>query len=250
MLKWTLAIGALVLLLAPMAAPAAAAGAPTPPDSFLWTRVSSPEQFIRQVEENPTIRARFAKHFHVSQAELVSYLRDNLVVVTIQASGRYPVYGVTRTGRIYKSSSYFKQGYRAYGLRNGTVLFKWACGNPMVTQLPKEQVAALTQVEPEKPAPLAPPVEEATVMPAPDTPQMVVAMAHEWGYPAVAQTPGGPVYQASALAQSSRRFPAWLLGAPLLIPHDHDEPVPEPGSLLLLGAGLSALLGASLRRRR
>jgi len=225
---------------------------PTPPDSFLRYRVNSIEQFIAQVQEDPVIRQRMAKHFHVSQDELLSYLRENLRVVTVPASGRYTVYGVTRTGRIYRSSSYLRRGWRAYGLENGTLLFKWSCGNPMTTNLPKQEVAAVIEEVP--PLPVAPPVlEQAPIQIPVEPPAMAMTPAQEWSYPSAPQLPATPVYQVAPLIQTAalRMAPGWLAAVPLLGAfHRHHPPppvVPEPGTLVLMAAGVSVL---ALRRRR
>jgi hypothetical protein len=164
------------------------------------------------------------------------------------------VYGVTRTGRIYRSSDYFRRGWRAYGLKNGTVLFKWSCGNPMVAALPKvEEVAAVAQHT--VPQPVAPPVEMAPTVNPPEEPAMTVAMAHEWDYPSVAQVPDTPVYEVAPLVQVLRPswLPGWLSGLPLFFFDDDDHkhpPVPEPGTMLLLGTGLSLVAMRSVRRSR
>src|SRR3990172_4951123 len=75
----------------------------TGPDSFLPWRAYSVDAVVQQVQNDPLVRKRLAKHFHMSETDLVNYLRTQLRVVTYPDSGWKPVYGVTRTGRIYRS---------------------------------------------------------------------------------------------------------------------------------------------------
>jgi hypothetical protein len=256
MRKWSSALAVLAaaaLAVAACARPSLAAQRPqrnTPPDSFLWQKVGSVPELISQVQQNALVRKHLAAHFKVPEKDLTEYLKRNLTVVTIQKSGRYPVWGVTRTGRIYRSSSYFRKGWRAFGLKDGTPLLKWSCGNPMVTSLP-EVPTPMAQLPP--PVSLPPP--PAPPPPAPvDTAEAVTPMVSQ---PEEA-IPPSPLYVASAPAPAApattlavRTTAPWLL-LPLLFHTGGGPPIPEPATLTLLGAGAVALgaLGRLRRRRR
>jgi len=231
-----------IILLALSAA--ALAAERTGPDSFLPYRAYTVQALTDQVEQNAVVRARLAKHFHVSQDELVDYLKNNIKVITFTSSGWQPVYGVTRTGRIYKSRDYFHKGGKAFGTAKGTAVLKYACGNPLITELPpvprKKQVEAL-------PMP-APPAPEVVEMPTPpvQAPEEIALLPDAPVAPLVAVPP-------AVVLAGHKAFPFWLLGVPFLSGGgDDDNPpvVPEPTTLLLLGGGLAILGGRLIRRRR
>ncbi len=222
-----------------------------PPDSFLWQRANSVPEFISQLEQNAVVRKNLARHFGVSERQLIEYLKRNLTVITIQKSGRYPVWGVTRTGKIYRSSSYFRKGWRAFGLKDGTVLFKWSCGNPMVAGLPRVPVPVAKvppPVVPPPPVPIPPPAP----VEAPETVAPVVQEPQEYVPPAPMYVSAPPLSADPATPVTERRPPPWPL-FPLLIWGGGGgkpfTPIPEPASLTLLGVGALAL-GALGRMRR
>lgn len=109
---------------------------PVPRASFLNTRVDTVQQLISQIKASPAVRARYAKLFHVPQAEVVRYVQKNLVESYVPASKTYNVWCVSSTGRLYSVHQHFQAGTRVFALRNGTPVMKWACGNPLVSVLP------------------------------------------------------------------------------------------------------------------
>lgn len=242
---WLLACTAALLATAP-------AQARNLRDAFLWERVSSVDEFVAQVEANPVIAQRFAKHFRVSQAEFINYLRENVVVVQVPETRKYTIYGVTKTGRIYPVKGVLKKGWQALGLRDGTLLFKWSCGNPLGTALPaipppRPMGGPLPPPRPTVAAP-AEPVVLALADPmlppyAPDAEGIV------WDTPGpmrVVEAPLVPVAVAKSL-------PLWPLVGLLGVRGGGEPPpppIPEPGTVLLLAAGLGTLAGWGLRRGR
>jgi len=204
---------------------------------------------VSQVQDDAVLRQRLAKHFHVSQAELVSYLRKHLQVVEFSRSGWATVYGVTETGRIYRSRDYFHRGGKAFGI-NGTPVLKYACGNPLVAELPEQpKVAAAPGIEVHRPQefpvvaglPLAPVIEVPTASPFAVPEEQIMAAA-----PAVA-----PVTVPTAVL--SKALPLLpIVGLIGLSSEGESIPqVPEPDEWVLLAAGLAVVgcVGIWSRRR-
>jgi hypothetical protein len=245
-----LALGTCVL-----AMPTFAAGKErTGPDSFLPYRAYTVEDLVSQVQNDSIVRQRLAKHFHVSQAELVTYLRDNIKVVTFSDSGWKPVYGVTRIGRIYKARDYFHEGGKVFGLADGTPMLKYACGNPLVTQLPpvEKKVVMVPKPAPKvevPPVTAAPPqyseVVETPVAPIPEAPVEVQSPEERV---LIAQAPAAPRFEVLPTTVS-RSLPVWPL-LPLFFGGGGPPVIPEPSSVVLLAGGLAALAGILRRRRR
>lgn len=252
MLRWMLRAGVASLAAIIITGQPGTIAAPkrhrTPPDSFLQVTANSIPEFIAEVKTNALVRKRMARHFKVSEKELVSYLERNITTVTVKESGRYPVWGVTRTGRIYRSSTYYRRGWRAFGLKNGTPLFKWSCGNPMAAKLP----AVPLPVAKARPAPSvrrAPPVAAVPV----DRPEMIAALATE----PQESIPVSPSY-VMAVPQSvgsatplvvGRAIPAWLL-LPLVSTGGGGGPTPTPEPCTVVIVATGGLFAALLRRRK
>ena len=108
----------------------------TPPDSFLVYKVYSVDQLVDQVQANPAIQLKYARHFHVPQSRIVQYLRANLVESYIPETGTYTCYCVRQNGLIYPVKQKFHEGTKVFALRNGEPVLKWVCGNPLSKYLP------------------------------------------------------------------------------------------------------------------
>jgi hypothetical protein len=216
------------------------------------------DDLVAQVEADSVARQRLAKHFHVSQAELVSYLRSNVKVISFSSSGWKPIYGVTDTGRIYRSRDYFHQGGKVFGVADGTPVMKYACGNPLITELPpvaRRKIARAPEV-PEMP--VHAPEEYALVVGLPLVPRVEipgpVPFEVPQEYSTVAEIPvAGTFAVAPTLVSARAAPPLWPLAFIPFLHHHHGPPppcIPEPGTLLLLGSGLAVIGGLMWRRRR
>lgn len=236
-------LAAALLIVAALPAQAAAR-VRTGPDSFLTYEVYNLAGFMAEAERDPVLRKRLAKHFRMSEAQLLTYLRSELREVTIESPGVKVVYGVNWIGRIYEADSYFRQGAKALGLADGTPLFKLPCGNPIKVEVrPIEEV--VLSPPPQCHVPAAPPIE------VPLESAVYVSPAE---YAARRDIPLAPVFRVPVTTTSARFIPFWLPptgggghGPP---PPPPPPEVPEPASIFLMGAGLAALGGGAIRRRR
>lgn len=133
------ASAALLPLLA-LAAASPAAAAPrlsVPAESFLNYHAANVSELGSEVSVDPTVRARLASHFHVTQAQLVTYIHHNLVLRHLQKTGTYRVACVRRDGSEYWIESRLPAGTPIFASRaTGQPILKLACGNPMVSALP------------------------------------------------------------------------------------------------------------------
>ena len=227
----------------------------TGPDSFLPYRAYTVDALVAQVENDAVVRQRLAKHFHVPQAELVAYLRDNIEVVNFSSSGWRPIYGVTSTGRIYRSRDYFREGGKVFGTADGTPVLKYACGNPVTAELPAAGPQRVEMPPPQvEMAPPHSPEEYAVTMGLPMAPTFEIPSAVPVEVPQeqilVAEVPFTSTFEVPpAQLVGGRGVFMWPLLAVPLLHTPTPPPIPEPGSIVLLGSGLAAL-GASLLRRR
>jgi len=258
--RWQLQISALAGAVAVLCSIAAAAPRrPTGPDSFLRYRVQTVEELVAQVQADPVIRARLAKHFHVSQAELIRVLREELIVHTVPVSGYYTVYGVTeKAGKIYPTRQYFRKGQKIFSLRDGSPLLKYECGNPVTKTLPERPPKP---VAPPPPPPLPPPSPPSAVGPGP-VGEVPVAGAldsklPEPGVTPMASLPPSPPEERVAPRERREVLPI-LVGAaaiPILLggwDHDSCPPpvIPEPATIALIAFGLVAVVVLVWRERR
>ena len=121
--------------------PAFAAGhGPVPPESFLQYSVGSVPELGKEVTISPLVRARLARHFHVSYAEIGRYVLHNLSLSTLQAAGVYRVACIRPDGHEYWIQSRLPAGTPVFTSRvTGQAVLKLACGNPMMSSLPPGQ---------------------------------------------------------------------------------------------------------------
>ena len=131
-----------------------------PPASFLNYHVSTLRELSQEVTLDPAVRARLANHFHVSEAQITRYVRQNLVLTHLKKGGRYRVACVGHDGREFWVESRLPKGTAVFASRaTGRPILKLACGNPMVSSLPPTVRTAedIDSTEPAQFAFLSPP---------------------------------------------------------------------------------------------
>ena len=154
------AIGALFLSVPALAAVHPAGSGSVPPDSFIRYHVSTVQALSQEVTLDPAVRGRLARHFHVTEAQITTYVRQNLVLTHLSRSGVYRVACVGRGGREYWITARLPARTPLFASRaTGRPVLKLACGNPMVSDLP-----TVSLLSPPVAAP-APAQESALAMP-------------------------------------------------------------------------------------
>ena len=248
-----------------------------PPASFLNYHVSSVHELSQEVTLDPSVRARLANHFHITQAQITTYVRHNLVLTHLQKSGRYTVACVGHDGREYWVQSHLPKGTAVFASRaTGNPVLKLACGNPMVSSLPPTIQTADDngQTGPAQLAALPPPALDSTtplpgLVPEDLTPPDLLVAATDIS-PAVVQVSPSiesliPGSFLSAGGHSFNAIPA-LLGALAVgvASSGHGGSSPQPGGIVVpapipeasssVSLGMMLLLGAGtlvvLRRKR
>lgn len=117
---------------------------PTANGSFLGQKVYTVPDLIAQIETNPAIASRYARHYHTTPGKVVHYLRSNVVESYMPRTQVFHTYWIRHNGSIRSGNERLVKGTRVFALRNGEPVLKWACGNPLTVSLPfvKTKVAA------------------------------------------------------------------------------------------------------------
>jgi len=108
--------------------------------------VSTVHELTQEVTVDPAVRKHLARHFHITETQLISYIRSNLVLRQLKSAGVYRVACVRPEGTEYWVQSRLHAGTQIFASRaTGQPVLKLACGNPMVSVLPSApKVAAFT----------------------------------------------------------------------------------------------------------
>jgi hypothetical protein len=242
------------------------------------------------VKSDTKLCARYARHFGTTMTGVSDYFDDHLRLVRLKKSRTTNVYYVTSNGRMGRTRRILPAGTLVFVNEAGQPVLDWRCGNPLASALPRKlpirsglkspsfkvgkstpagkvevaaappdlakvvekvlaappaeftSVQATTAVALPPVAASMPPIVEAATVPsvaAVGSPPVVAAASHgiaSWILPALAAT-GGVV----ALRPGSG-------GASITPPTT--EPVPEPGSLVVLATGVSTACAFMIKRRR
>ncbi len=215
-----------------------------PPNSYLVKTVNTVGELKAQIRSNSVVSDRYQRHFHMTEGEVLDFV-SNLRLAKVQQTSIYSIYGVPpKTGVLRSRLQKLKAGTKIWVDSTGQPILQWICGNPM-TRGPR-MVAVNTEpgaaVEGKDTDLLASP------MPAGDAP--IIASNIEPGVPqpeeiiSIIDVPP---------ATPHRNNYGGLLLLPLiaLIPRgsggEDIPPVPEPATMLVMGAGVVAV---AMRRKR
>ena len=134
----------------------------------MHVQYKTPEEFANGLANNARARKAMAKHFKVSESELVDYVRTNLVLTKTTRTIKAPNYGLTRKGYLYYKWTTFKPGLKIWATRDGKPVLKWVCSNPITFKLPPIAEAPKPRPEVPKPKPVIKPEEKPKPKPEPE----------------------------------------------------------------------------------
>lgn len=224
--------------------------------SFLRKPALSRWQLLEQVKRDPIVAARYHRHFHVSDQELLAYF-GTLQTSTLSATQKYRVWHVDPDGKIGPKYLLLKKGTKVFVDPKGKLVLKLSCGNPMtetIPKRPKEFEPTVNRIPPTTlEAPVGPELELAPT--EPPGPALDVPVEPPPIEPAGELTPAGPIYESSApqiFMPSGGGSIAWwpILTVPVIgtiIPKGGGDAVPEPTTMAVFATGIG---WAVARRRR
>lgn len=214
------------------------------PNSFIRKHTKTIESFRQHVSQDPVVMDRYMRHFGMNREQVLAYF-ETLRPGTVAQTGPYLVYNVpAATGEIRHRVMTFKKGERVWVDQAGNYILKVSCGNPLVRGSDEPLALVTTTIE------------------EPETELRALNIEDE-GEPLVAYTPTpqeplvpdrSPILippdiipgASSAQFIPGGGFSPWpLLGLGLLGIRPGgggDEPVPEPATMLALGAGAAYLV--------
>jgi hypothetical protein len=269
-----------VLSLLTSVAIAAESIAVVPRNSYLIRPVASAWELANQIRTEPVVAQRYARHFKRSAWEFADYVEKNLRLTRLERAQTFNVYYSPPDNRLLVVRRTLPKGTPVFvEKRSGKPILKGDCGNPLTpaasiptpqATLPIEIASVATPIPMFADtinAPQAPvieiveiaeaPIEEVVAADVLPTETLVETL------PEAAPEPEAPPTLAPVAASPTTQLPPaitsgdfnWLPFLPLvalITPRGGDtfEPIPEPTSALILGAGLGLLYPLSRRALR
>lgn len=251
-----------VLVMAVMAVSVAVAKERTPAGSFVNYRATTVQELIDQVNSDAKAKARFVKHFGVSEQQLIESF-SNLELVSLKSALKVETWYVSTNGSTHKKTKLLPKGTLVFATKEGKPVLQWSCGNPLSVSLPKPMVKQVsqptTQVTGTTPDTqvLADPIEVVSAAAITVPPGLVVtAAAPVAAIPAMEAVALPSVAAVPAISAGSGFGLGWLGGAAGLAGllafgggGGDNPPVPEPATLIALSCGLVSFAAAYRKRR-
>jgi hypothetical protein len=209
-------------------------------NSYLVRPAKTHAELMKQVRTEPVVMDRYMRHYSMSREEVLTMF-EGLRLSRIEKTGVFGVFGVPRDGKIQVNPQVIKKGSKIWVDASGTPILLEVCGNPFglgpKTSTMGDTLAAKPIMEESNDVVAMSSMPMTPVVASVDTPLVIPA------------TPIMPNMVEPAVEQSSRRRDfGWLalvpIGAAIITQTSNDkpEPVPEPATMLALGAGSAFLM--------
>lgn len=248
-----------------------------PRNSYLIRPVGSARELANQIRTEPIVAQRYARHFKRSAWEFAEYVEKNLRLTRLERAQTFNVYYSPPDDRLMVVRRTLPKGTPVFvEKKTGKPILKANCGNPLTpaasiptpqAQVPTEMSAVVVPqpiFSESLNVPQSPVIELVEV---PDAPIEEVVAADVLPTETLVETlpesapdPGAPpALEPIASAATPAELPPivnrgfnWIPFLPLialLAPRGGSdfEPIPEPSSMLVLGAGLGLLYPLSRR---
>ncbi len=227
------------ICMAAVAANASIAVAQTDPGAFLNRLCATTPSLIVHVKQDTKVMDRYARHFAMSESEVVTYLRS-LSVSKTDEDGLYVVYGAPETGLLRSRVMKIKKGTKVWVDQTGEVVLLWHCGNP-VTRGPSVPYDASKPVA----NPNGTSMDQLREVPLQAPTSTMQANMSILGEPSIPEVPILPQTNLDIPIVTSSTNLGFLSVLPVLGLITNTNPpnaIPEPATLAILCIGASGLI--------
>jgi len=220
-------------------------------NAFLNKKAVTTEQLVNQARRDPEVMDRYMRHYSMTREEVLAFL-GSLKPSKLKETGVYAVYSVPEGGKIKMHLERLKKGEAIFIDANGEPQLILRCGNPL-TLGPKDVIAENNK----PPTEVVVTAEEAPIDFLSETELVVEPLSElEPVAPIFTFPPTPPVEEITPIpitpiAGGFNPLPL-ALGGLLFVNGDGGgggddvPPVPEPGTMLILGGAIAAY---GLKRR-
>jgi hypothetical protein len=211
------------------------------PNSYIKSPTPTVEALIKHVQQHPEVMDRYVRHFQMTPAEVMRFLRT-LKVGRLQHDAYFDVWNVPgETGELRVRHLLFRKGEPFFFDQNGAPVMVVICGNPVIRsdeaaapRLAPAVAGVMGPVEVGVPAPLVTEMPLNIIQPpTPIAPEVITE-------PQPGPGPSNPVSAVPLLGL----LPTLLIGI-----NSGGGNVPEPGTVVMLGAGCAMVVARRIKKK-